>query len=159
MRHAGNDAQHQQDRRGDGQGARVVEQLGRDLAAHVLGRGHPGDDDRGRGRQQQRRDLGDQAVTDGQQRVVVHRRAEIQAMLAHADGQAADDVDDQDQDAGDRIAADELAGTVHRAVEVGLAAHFLAPRPGLVLVDQAGVQVGVDGHLLARHRVQGEARR
>jgi hypothetical protein len=28
----------------------------------------------------------------------------------------------------------------------------------LVLVDQAGVQVGVDRHLLARHRVEGEAR-
>ena len=28
---------------------------------------------------------------------------------------------------------------------------------GLVLGDQAGVQVGVDAHLLARHGVQGEA--
>ena len=33
-----------------------------------------------------------------------------------------------------------------------------APRPGLALVDEAGVQVGVDGHLLAGHRVQREAR-
>ena len=28
---------------------------------------------------------------------------------------------------------------------------------GLVLVDHAGVQVGVDGHLLARHAVEGES--
>ena len=31
-------------------------------------------------------------------------------------------------------------------------------RAGRDLVDGAGLQVGVDGHLLARHRVQGEAR-
>ena len=75
-----------------------------------------------------------------------------------ADREAADDVDDQDQDAGDGVAADELAGAVHGAVEVGLRAHFRAARARLVLVDQAGVQVGVDRHLLARHRIQGEAR-
>ena len=35
---------------------------------------------------------------------------------------------------------------------------LLAPPLGLRLVDQARVQVGVDRHLLAGHRVQGEAR-
>ena len=36
---------------------------------------------------------------------------------------------------------------------------FAAALARLRLVDGAGAQVGVDGHLLARHRVQGEARR
>ncbi len=35
----------------------------------------------------------------------------------------------------------------------------MPPRAGLGFVDQAGVQVGVDRHLLARHGVEGEARR
>ena len=38
------------------------------------------------------------------------------------------DVDEQDQDAGDRVAADELRGTVHRAVEVGFVRDLGAPR-------------------------------
>ena len=45
------------------------------------------------------------------------------------------------------------------AVEVGLAPDPLAPRPRLALVDDAGVQVGVDRHLAAGHRVEGEPRR
>ena len=30
---------------------------------------------------------------------------------------------------------------------------------GLVRVDQAGIQIGIDGHLLARHGIESEARR
>ncbi len=63
----------------------------------------------------------------------------------------------RDDDAGDGVAADELAGTVHGAEEVGLAGDFLAAALGLVLVDDAGVQVGVDRHLAAGHAVQGES--
>ena len=66
---------------------------------------------------------------------------------------------DDDQHAGHRVALDELRGAVHRAVEVGLARR--SPRGAArasSLGDQAGVQVGVDRHLLAGHRVEGEAR-
>ena len=52
-------------------------------------------------------------------------------MLEHADDEAAEDVDDGDDDAGDGVAADELAGTVHRTVEVGLVADALAAAAGL----------------------------
>ncbi|MNH01918.1 hypothetical protein D3C79_611430 [compost metagenome] len=99
-----------------------------------------------------------QTVTDGQQRVDLARFAERHAVLQHADQHAADEVDEQDQQAGDGIAAHELAGTVHRAVELGLLGHLGAARLGLGLVDQAGVEVGVDRHLLAGHGVEGEAR-
>ena len=64
-----------------------------------------------------------------------------------------------DDEAGDGVAADELAGAVHRAVEVGLCLDGPAARARLALGDEAGVQVGVDRHLLAGHGVQGEARR
>jgi hypothetical protein len=63
----------------------------------------------------------------------------------------------RDDDRGDRVALDELGGTVHRAVEVGLGGDLLAAPSRLVLVDEAGVEVGVDGHLLAGHRVEGES--
>ena len=79
-------------------------------------------------------------------------------MLQHAHGQAAEHVDEQDQDAGNGIAADELAGAVHRTVEVGFLTHFLAAQLGFFTRQQTGVEVGVDRHLLAGHRVQDEAR-
>ncbi len=50
------------------------------------------------------------------------RLADAHAVLDHADDQPADDVDQRDDDAGDGVAADELAGTVHRAEEIGLLA-------------------------------------
>src|SRR3546814_5504610 len=78
--------------------------------------------------------------------------------LQHADRETAEQVDDDDDDAGDRIALDEL----HRAIEaaVQLAFHFQVPAlaPRLVLVDESRAQVGVDRQLLAGHRVEGEAR-
>ena len=90
-----------------------------------------GDDDAGRGRDQQRRDLGDQAVADRQEREGVERRRENDMpLLQHADDDAAEQVDRDDQDAGDRVALDELGGAVHRAVEVGLARDLLAALRG-----------------------------
>jgi hypothetical protein len=79
-------------------------------------------------------------------------------VLHDADNQAADDVDQHDDDAGHGIAAHEFGSTVHRPVEVGFLRDFGAPPPCVVLADQPGVEVGVDRHLLARHGVQGEAR-
>ncbi len=78
-------------------------------------------------------------------------------MLRRADDQAANNVDKQDQDTGDRIAANELAGAVHRAIQVGFLANFLAPHARLILVDNPGIQIRVDRHLLARHGVERES--
>ena len=44
------------------------------------------------------------------------------------------------------------------APKKSLSCSTLAPRACLVLRDDAGGQVGVDRHLLARHRVEREAR-
>ena len=83
---------------------------------------------------------------------------ERHALLDDADDDAAEQVDAGDQDAGDRVALDELRGAVHRAVEVGLLGDLGAALARLFVGDLAGVQVGVDRHLLAGHGVQGEAR-
>ena len=47
-------------------------------------------------------------------------------MLEDTDGHAADQVDEQDQQAGDGVTAHEFAGTVHGAVELGFLGHFQA---------------------------------
>ncbi len=159
VRHARNDADHGEHARADVEHARVAEQLLRHLIADVLLARHAGDDDRDRGRQQQRRDLRGQAVADSKQRVDRDGVAEAHVVHQRTDRDAAEDVDEQDEDAGDGIASHELAGTVHRTVEVSFRTHFAAAHPRLVLGDESGVEVGVDRHLLAGHGVEGETRR
>jgi hypothetical protein len=68
------------------------------------------------------------------------------------------DVDQHDQDAGNRVATDELRGAVHGTEKVRFLRDRRAALARLVLADQAGVEIGIDGHLLARHGVEGEAR-
>jgi hypothetical protein len=79
-------------------------------------------------------------------------------VLKDADEQAADDVDQHDQDAGHGVAADEFRGAVHRTEEVRFLGDRRAPLARVFFADQAGVEVGIDRHLLARHGVEGEAR-
>ena len=85
--------------------------------------------------------------------------AERQTLLGDADDDAADDVDEDDQQARDRVAAHEFRRTVHRAEEAAFVFQRLAALLGDLLVDQAGGEIGVDRHLLARHGVEVEARR
>jgi hypothetical protein len=80
-------------------------------------------------------------------------------VLQDANQKTGDDVDDRDQDTGDRVALRETGCAVHGAVKFGFAGNHLAPGARFVLVDEACVEVGVDRHLLARHGIQGEARR
>ena len=83
--------------------------------------------------------------------------AKLMPSFPHANDQSADDVDERDDDARNRVAAHELAGTVHRSVEVGLVRDLVAATLGFLLVDHAGVQIGIDRHLTTRHAVQREA--
>src|SRR5262249_19038463 len=114
-------------------------------------------DDAGTHRNDQRRNLRDDTVTDREQRVELQRLAPWHAALRDPDGEAADDVDQQNDDAGDGVALDELARAVHGTVEVRLLLEVHAPPLRLFLVDKTHVQVSVYAHLLAGHAVQGEA--
>ena len=138
--------------------SRLAQHLRHDLLAHVVRPRDAGDQNGHRHGQQQRGDLRHQSVADGEQRVGAPRVGERHAVLGGADDRAAEQIDEYDQDAGDGVAPHELAGAVHGAVEVGLLAHLLTADDGLRLGDDAGIQIGVDRHLPARHRVQGEAR-
>ena len=83
---------------------------------------------------------------------------QVHAVLQDADQEAGDDIDAGDQDAGDRVALREARCAVHGAVEFGFAGQLFAALAGFGFVDQAGVQVGIDRHLLAGQGIQGEAR-
>ena len=134
----------------------MLHELLHDLLAQRRGARHARHDDRNGRRRQQRRNLRDETVADRQQRVDSAGFGERQTVVERADHEPAEHVDDEDQDAGDRVAAHELAGAVHRAVEIRFLRDLVAPCDGLLLRDEAGVQIGVDGHLLAGHRVQRE---
>ena len=79
-------------------------------------------------------------------------------MVHGADDHAADQVQRHDDQRGDRIALDELAGAVHGGVKVGLALHARALPARTLRVEQPCVHVGVDRHLFAGHCVKRKAR-
>ncbi|KAF5029483.1 hypothetical protein DSECCO2_648130 [anaerobic digester metagenome] len=156
-RQARHQAEQEQHARHQAQRPGMEGQLGQEFLAHLgFGRGPGHDHARGRGDDDRRND-GDQAVADGQQGVGLGGVLPVHALLHDPDQEAAEDVDGGDDDGGGDVAGNELARAVHGAVEVGFLADGLAAFRGLLLVDEPGVQVRFDGHLLARHGVEGEA--
>jgi hypothetical protein len=113
----------------------------------------------GRGRDDEGWDLGHQTVADRQQCIGLRGVGHGEVLLRDADDDAADDIDEGDDEARDGVAAHELGCAVHRAEEVAFVLQRLAAGAGILLVDQAGGEIGVDRHLLAGHGVQAEARR
>ena len=103
--------------------------------------------------------LRDQAITNTQNGVCLHRLSHAHVALDDANADAADDVDQRDDNARDGIAANKLASTVHRTIKICFLRQLLAPRAGLIFLDETGVQLGVNRHLFARHGVQREPRR
>ena len=73
-----------------------MEHLAEDLARHGFRGGNPGNDDRGRSRQHQRRNLRYQTITDGQQGVVAYRDRGLEIVLENTNRKPADDVDEED---------------------------------------------------------------
>ena len=117
------------------------------------------DEDARRDADDERRHLRDETVADREQRVLLQRLQDRHALLRDADRETADDIDQRDEDARDRVASDELRGTVHRAVKVRLLLHLQAAFRGGGLVDEARVEFRINAHLLAGQRIEREARR
>ena len=115
-----------------------------------------GDDDTGSRRNDESRDLRYETVTDRQKSEGLGRVGKGHAVLKHSDQKTADDIDDRDDDTRDRVTLDEFARTVHRAVEAGFLQNFGAPCFRFVFVDETGIEVGIDRHLFAGHRVKGK---
>ena len=108
LRQAGDEAEPERGAAADLQRPLVLAELGGDGGAHVAVPAGPGDDQTGGDRQQQRRDLRDQAVADAEQAVRLDRVGRRQVALEHADDEAADQVDHCDHDSGHRVTFDEL---------------------------------------------------
>ena len=157
MRHAGHYAEQTEDDRDRRPGLMATE-LAADLAGEIVLRIDSGDDRGGGDRQHQRGQLCHQRVADREHDISLRGVAHRHLMADHAEDQAADDVDREDQEASDSIALHELGRTVHRAIEIGFGRHLDAPRPRLVGRHQPGVEIGVDRHLLAGQGIEGEAR-
>ncbi len=157
VRQAGDQGETEQNAGDDPERPGVDGELALEFGAEVARPGGAGDEHARRGGDDQGRNLPDQPVADGENGVGRGGVPGGHALLQHADDEPGADVDHGNDDAGDGVALDELAGTVHRPVEVGLLGDFLASLARLVVADQAGVEVGVDRHLLARHGIQGEA--
>ena len=75
---------------------------------------------------------------------------EVHVVLQHADQESGDDVHAGDDDARDGIPLSKTRSAIHGSVELSFAAQLSSAAPGLGLVDQTAVQVGVDGHLFVR---------
>ena len=85
--------------------------------------------------------------------------ADLHALLHHADDEAADDVDDgDDEPAMASPLTNFMAPSMAPKSWLSLLEMPRRLRLRLLHVDEPGAQVGVDGHLLAGHGVEGEAR-
>ncbi len=114
---AGQERHHHHHRAGHAERQRIARELLHQRLVGGSGDAGLGDEEARGGRDDQRRDLRDQAVADGEQRVGARGFRERQALLGDADDHPADHVDEGDQQAGDRVAAHELGGAIHGAVE------------------------------------------
>ena len=130
---------------------------GQFIAQFLLG-GGAGDQDAGGGGGDEGGNLRHQAVADGEEGEALQGLVDGHALLHDADGKAAQHIDEGDENGGDGVAADEFARAVHRAVEIGFLLDFAAAAAGLGFVDDAGVEFGINRHLLAGHGVEGEPR-
>ena len=160
FREARNQADEDKHDRAEHDGFRLREELVDDVDAQRLGvfRADARDDDTGRDGDEQRGNLGDEAVADGQDGVCLDGFSGGHAAHQHADAETADDVDGGDDETRDGVAFDELHGTVHGAEQLAFGGEFGTALAGLVDVDGACAHIGVDTHLLTGHGVQCESR-
>jgi hypothetical protein len=159
FRQAGHQAHREQHRGADGQRLHLREQLRRHVFAERGLRRRARRDEAARHRHEQCRNRRDQALAHRQDGEGLGGVDQLHVVLHDADHQTGDDVDAGDQQGGQRVSLGEADGAVHRAVELGFLADVVTPPLRFLLVDRAGVEIGVDRHLLARHRVEGEPRR
>ena len=78
-------------------------------------------------------------------------------MLPNTNGQATNQVNDQNQQTSDRVTTDKFGSTVHGTEKVGLLRQLFAAFFGHFLVDHTRIQIGIDRHLFAGHRIQCES--
>ena len=149
QRQSGDETKDEQHHGHHAQYAGVVGKLGQKFLAHLGFGCGAGNDHARRDGNDDGRDGGNQTIADGQQRKGCQRLFPAHAFLDDADEYAADEIDERDEQTGIDVPLHKLARAVHCAVEVRLAAQVVAAGGGFLLVNESGVEVGLDGHLLA----------
>jgi hypothetical protein len=157
-RQAGNDAEHRHRHGGEKERVWIAAQLIDDRLVGRAARAALGDQEAGGERDDEGRNLGHQAVADRELGEDVGCGGEGERVPGDPDDDAAEDVHCEDDEARDRVAADEFRRAVHRAEEGAFLLELAPARLRHLLVDEAGREVGVDRHLLSRNGVEGEAR-
>ena len=79
---------------------------------------------------------------------------EWHVVAGRANDDSAENIHCQNDQPGDGVASHEFGGAVHRAEKRAFFLEFAAATLRLLVVDQAGREVGVDRHLLAGNRVR-----
>ena len=129
------------------------------LSAHVhIGIAGTGDENARRNGDNQRGNLGNKTIPDGQNAINLERFSGGNAVLGDADDRAAHNVDHGHDHPGDAVAFDELHGPVHGPEHLAFLTDGVAPLLSFLHIDDPGAHIRVDGHLFAGHGVQGEAR-
>ena len=105
-------------------------------------------------RDQECRHLTHQPITDGQAGEERGSLADRHVVADDADHEPAEDVDQRNDDTGDRVAAHEFARTIHGTVEIGLFGKLGATTLRFAIVDDTGVQIGIDRHLAAGQTIE-----
>ena len=102
--------------------------------------------------------MGGESITDSQKAVGLDGLVEAQAALRNSNRHTADQINDGDEDCSNRVSLDELGSAVHCTVEVSFSPNFFASSSGFSVIDESRIEISVNGHLLARHRVESESR-
>ena len=77
-------------------------------------------------------------------------------MLQHPNRQSPHDINENDDHRRDGIAPHELAGTIHGPIKIGFLCDLFAAMSSRRLIDQPGVEIGIDAHLFPGHRIKGK---
>jgi hypothetical protein len=100
--------------------------------------------------------LRDQPVTHRSDGVDAEHLGKLHAPLDHTNDGASYEIHHSNDDSCNGIALNQLGSTVHGPEKLSFSLDGLSPFLCLILADKSGAEVGVDGHLLAGHGVQGE---
>ena len=134
--------------------------IGNLLKQHLVGGvGHTGfrNQNTGSNGDNQRRNLRHQPVADSQTGISFAGIGKTHIVLHHTDNDTGNNIDECDNQTGNRVTADEFGRTVHGSVKRAFFGEFFAAGARLIFGNQPRRQIGVDGHLLTGHGVQGKA--
>src|SRR3990170_8601180 len=156
MRETRDQCKEEDERSADPDGLGMNQYLFGYLCPQIGFRCGPGHDDPRRCRNNEGRDLAYQSVSDCQKRIILCSGAKTHAMLKDPYDQSPDDINNGDDDPGNRIPPYKFTCAIHCPVEFSLAGNSQPAPPGFGIIYQSCIQIRINAHLLARHCIEGK---